>query len=391
MNDKNSTLNCPACKKKSQYLVDWEYSGLDESIFNYIAKLYECLNCGLVYIKNITDERLSIFYARECSYFEKSHFNISSPENIEKYKYYRNTLVDIGLSDTKITDIGCGRGGFLKWLINNNWNADCVGVDVDIKSIPDAIENKLNGNVNISFKEGKAVALPFASGTQSLLTYFHVLEHICNIDQVLQEAFRVLNETGHILIEVPDAERYKDYPIGTAFWLSIREHIYHFSARSLSHALFRNGFEVININRKILPTPEFIYPSLMILARKNNKKNKQHLCAIGDTSSFIIQSKEELEAQAKGLLELNKKYFNLTFWGISSELFSLLPLLNFNFILCDSSKFKQQSHYKGIPIKSPEIVSKNGLLIIAPYLYSDAIEKAAIEYGWEKEAILKLK
>lgn len=243
--------DCPACMREAKYLIDWEYSGVGNSIFNYRANLYECPQCGLVYVENITDEKLALFYREECSYFEKEHFDIYSPENIAKYKSYHCFLVNAGLAGVGVADVGCGRGGFLLWLNNNNWNANCVGVDVDLKSIPTMNEDVKTSD--LSFREGVAVALPFSDGTQSLLTYFHVLEHIRNIDQVLREAYRVLRVGGHILIEVPDAEKYKDYPVGSAFWLSIREHIYHFSACSISSALHRNGFEVVRVSRQTLP------------------------------------------------------------------------------------------------------------------------------------------
>ncbi len=42
MNDNESSLNCQACGEKSLSLIDWEYSGLNDSIFNYVASLCEC-------------------------------------------------------------------------------------------------------------------------------------------------------------------------------------------------------------------------------------------------------------------------------------------------------------------------------------------------------------
>lgn len=392
MNNSGSILCCPACGEKTQYLAEWEYSGLNDSIFNYTASFFECLHCGLAYIANISDERLSSFYAQECSYFKKPHFDISAPENIQKYKFYRDIIVNAGLSGTSITDVGCGRGGFLIWLKNNDWNANCQGVDIDLKSIPNIEANTCERGMSITFQEGRAVALPFASGTQSLLTYFHVFEHIRNIDKALSEAFRVLNEAGHIMIEVPDAERYKDFPIGTAFWLSIREHVNHFSPSAICHALQRNGFDVISISRGLLPTPEFSYPSLTILARKGEAKRKADICQSRHIGSFLIQSKEDIKAQALEILKFSSKFSMLTFWGCSAGLFSLLPIMKLqDFTLCDSSTIKQKCFYRGIPINNPTTIQKNGALIVASYLYGDAIEKAAIENGWPKEAVFRLR
>jgi ubiquinone/menaquinone biosynthesis C-methylase UbiE len=385
-------MTCPACGGKSQYLIDWEFSGLNDSIFNYTANFFECPSCGLAYIENITDKRLAVFYTEECNYFEKNHFEILSPENIEKYQYYRKLIIDAGLSDAPITDVGCGRGGFLLYLKNNtNMNADCFGVDIDLKSIPIIKENLCDIGGNLYFKEGTAIDLPFADRTQELLTYFHVLEHIRNIDSVLQEAYRVLNATGHILIEVPDAERYADCPVGTAFWISIREHLYHFSACAISHALRRNGFDVTRVNRRILPTPEFVYPSLMILAKKDHRAKSLSISKGEGIATYIKQSKIELINQVNNVLAISRKYSSLTFWGCSAELFSLLPLLDIkHFTICDSSKLKQKSNYRGIPIEDPVVVQKTGALIIAPYLYADAIETDARILGWSRNDIFRL-
>ncbi|MFK5857310.1 MAG: class I SAM-dependent methyltransferase [Bacteroidota bacterium] len=381
---------CPTCNKPSDYLLDWAYSGLNKSVFNYIAKYYHCQHCGLVYIKNISDKTLAIFYSQECSYFEKDHFDITSPENIKKYSFYKEFIIRSGLSNVPVTDIGCGRGGFLTWLVDNQWDEVCLGVDIDIKSIPSSTENKLQ----LSFLEGKAVDLPFARNSQSLLTYFHVFEHIHSIDCVLDEAVRVLHEDGHILIEVPDAQRYKEYPVGTAFWFGIREHIYHFTSSSLVNALIRYNFEIINISQQILPTPEFSYPSLIILAKKV-KKQVQKQTQIHYTSciqEFIVQSQNALKAQTDLIQNIYNKKTKLIFWGCSSELFSLLPTLNIqNYTLCDSSKQKQNMNYKGLPIEDPISIPTSGTLIIAPYLHSSKIEQQAINLGWQKKDIIRLK
>jgi SAM-dependent methyltransferase len=197
----NFTKICPTCGNTSRYLTDWEFSGLGESIFNYVANYYACDICGLVYIHNIDDNRLARFYTEECSYFDKAHFDVTSPENIGKYAAYKDFIVSQNLGQVPITDIGCGRGGFLTWLKKSGWAAECCGVDIDLKSIP---VNAVDTSDEIRFKSGGALDLPFSCSTQSLLTYFHVFEHIRSIDRLLEEAFRVLEPDGHLLIEVPD-------------------------------------------------------------------------------------------------------------------------------------------------------------------------------------------
>jgi ubiquinone/menaquinone biosynthesis C-methylase UbiE len=381
---------CPACNGDSRFLSNWTYSGLGESIFNYTAEYFECPDCGLVYVANITDQTLSIFYQSECSYSERSHFDIHSPENINKYGAYRKLIVDFGMGDVNISDIGCGRGGFITWLVSQGWRGLCVGVDIDTKSIPSKGDLMPRGS-SVRFKNGGALNLPFEDNSQTLLTYFHVLEHIKNIDGVLAEAFRVLDESGSVLIEVPDAERYKDVPVGGIFWFSIREHIFHYSVASLVSALSRNGFSVRKIERSMLPTPEFIYPSLIIIA---NKSTERSITPVKDgvaISEFLLESKKALIDQSSLIQEKLTEYSKLVFWGCSNEFFSLFPCVkNNDLVVCDISKIKQSSSIQGMPIRDPNSIDPDGMLVIPSCLHGNAIEDAALKRGWKRENIVRL-
>ena len=378
---------CPACQKPSRRLLDWPFSGLGESVFNYTAHFYTCPHCGLGYIGNVDDAELSRFYAEECAYFSSDHFDINSKENIQKYSTYRAVLKNAGLEGRSILDVGCGRGGFLRWLKqNSSWPGQCCGVDADLRSIPKEEEEG-----SLTYKQGYAFSLPVADDSQDILSYFHVLEHIRDLDRVLQEAFRALKPGGHLLIEVPDAERYPTQPIGTAFWIGIREHVNHFSPLALALALQRHGFQISNMERGMLPTPEFTYPSLIILAQKTPAPAAPALPHTQDIAAFVKESQEGLRRQAREATTLMERYGNIVFWGCSAQLFSLLPLLDCRRIaLCDASPLKQQSTFQAMAILAPEKVAPRGALVIAPYLHRAAIKRAAQGLGWNESQIYSL-
>lgn len=390
----NTSLSsyCPACRTRTEFLVEWEYSGLNDSVFNGCFEFFECRHCGLVYNNSISDATLGDFYSQECSYFEKAHFDAALKENIQKYEYYTGVLKKAGLFDVPMADIGCGRGGYLSWVKKNGWKSRCTGVDIDIRSLPLPKTAPGSPDSEIEFREGKALGLPFEDGSQSLLTYFHVLEHIVDLDRVMKEAYRTLNKSGHILIEVPDAERYGAYAIGTAFWVSIREHVHHFSAMSVRLALFRNGFDVVMVKKGDVPTPEFSYPSLMVLARKKQGRHSPMPDEKSPVSNYVLDAGEKLKRQANAVSQFASRFFVTTFWGCSSELFSLLPAFGGEAVrLCDASKRKQTCMYKGIPITAPSVVEKEGALVIAPYLFRNEILNAAVESGWPKDRIYCLR
>lgn len=379
---------CPACHGKTSHFLDWPFSGLGESVFNTIAAFHACPECGLVYIANLDDTTLSNFYKSECAYFSSDHFDINSGANIEKYKAYQRLLVQAGLMDSDILDVGCGRGGFLLWLKQHHWKGLCQGVDADPRSIPE--EETLGSS--IGFAQGDAFHLPAANRSQEVLTYFHVLEHLRDLDRALIEASRVLKNGGHLLIEVPDAERYAELPIGTAFWFGIREHVNHFSPAALENLLRRHGLKVLRIDRSILPTPEFSYPSLLLLAKKSENNSPIAITSSSSIAGFLLTSRMAQASQAAWVEGVMARRNRSVFWGCSAQLFSLLPLLDLSqAILCDASPLKQSSNYQGVSIQAPaDIHPGDASLIIAPYLHRPAIRRAALALGWDDSNIFAL-
>jgi SAM-dependent methyltransferase len=364
-------------------LLDWEFSGLGDSVFNYTADFHACSACGLVYVSNISDVGLSRFYDEECGYFDKTHYAVTDPANQRKYAFYIRFLKEQGITSVETADVGCGRGGFATWLAESGWEKTCWGVDVDVRSLPD----NSGPHRQVSFRQGSCLNLPFEDNTLGLLTYFHVLEHIRDLSGLLAEAARVLREDGHILIEVPDAEHYSSLPIGSGFWFSIREHINHFTAKSLVVALQAHGLAAFTISQQRLESPESDYPSLMVLARKNSASPSAVLSTSGEVSAFARLSQQALIRQAERISDLAAAQ-PLTLWGCSSEMFSFLPLLDIcQARLCDSSKFKQQMHYRGLVVQDPAAVPVKGLLVVVPYRHKAAIKTAAQRLGWPENAI----
>lgn len=374
---------CPACGGAAPRLLEWAYGGLGDSVFNYDARFHACPSCGLVYVANIDDATLGRFYAEECSYFEKSHFAVEAPANREKYAFYTSALRNRGIRGGDMADIGCGRGGFVNWLAQSGWQGRCCGIDVDTRSLCDRTDLP----ANVAFGNGNVFALPFPDASLGLVTSLHVLEHLRDLRGALAEAARVLRPGGRLLIEVPDAERYADLPVGTAFWFSIREHVNHFTARSLRAALGACGLCVEHVSRQVLPTPEFSYPSLLVLATKGLAEEAADDGPPGDIAAFALASHRALRGQADDVAALARRG-PLTVWGCSAQLFSVLPLVDATDLrLCDASALKQTARYRGRPVRAPESVPVEGSLVVAPYLHARAIEAAALKLGWPAEAI----
>ncbi|APX98923.1 class I SAM-dependent methyltransferase [Lacinutrix venerupis] len=128
--------------------------------------------------------------------------------------------------EKKILDIGCGTGSFLKIAKDNNWNV--VGIEPNEKARSIAIENCGNS----IFDTNKIEELK--DGSFDVITLWHVLEHLPNLDRQIASLKRLLKANGTLIIAVPnfksfDAKYYKE------FWAAydVPRHLWHFSKESI--------------------------------------------------------------------------------------------------------------------------------------------------------------
>lgn len=105
-------------------------------------------------------------------------------------------------SGAKAVDLGCGRGEWLELLQQNG--AVVVGIDQDEGMLQACKER------NLPVEHGDALAylegLPDAS--VAVVTGFHIAEHLPfdDLQRLFREAFRVLEPTGQLILEVPNPE-----------------------------------------------------------------------------------------------------------------------------------------------------------------------------------------
>ncbi len=136
-----------------------------------------------------------------------------------------------------VLDVGCGTGIFLSAC-----SASGVGIaGVEPSPIARAIAER-NTGIKIS------AALEDTTGTFDLITLWHVLEHIPDLQPKLTLLREKLNHGGHLLIAVPnhnshDADHYQEK------WAAydVPRHLWHFSKTSMKKLFEKNGLELVDI------------------------------------------------------------------------------------------------------------------------------------------------
>ena len=150
-----------------------------------------------------------------------------------------------------IADLGCG---------NCTWNYrhdfDVVGIDLNFESLEYAMhKNRIHYQVCADVTDTKLRA-----GSIDLLVSSEVIEHIPNTEKYLQEARRILSDTGVFVLTLPyDTLLSLWQPLFAAqcflkgniqhdpYYIGACGHIHHFNKPKLMQRLTQNGFSVKEI------------------------------------------------------------------------------------------------------------------------------------------------
>jgi len=167
------------------------------------------------------------------------------------------------LNEKTLLDIGCGTGEFLLTAQDNDWNI--IGVEPNEKAR--SIANKKTNNQVFNIDK----LSKFQKGSFQIITLWHVLEHVYDLNEHIETLESLLKHEGAIIIAVPnyksfDADHYKE------FWAAydVPRHLWHFSQDSIEK-LF-NNFDMYVEEVKPMLFDAF-YVSLLSEKYKSNKMN----------------------------------------------------------------------------------------------------------------------
>lgn len=195
-------------------------------------------------------------------------------------------LVNSLVSDSKkILDIGCGTGDFLSICKNNSWTT--IGVEPNKKA------RNISQTKNLVIKE-KIDDIIQLNEKFDVITLWHVLEHVPNLTEYIQQLQNLLKDDGTLLIAVPnfksyDAEYYKVH------WAAydVPRHIWHFSKISIQKIFASYNMKLI----KTIPMKfDSFYVSLLSEKYKRGKMNPLKAFYIGLKSNLKAKRTKEFSS-----------------------------------------------------------------------------------------------
>ena len=197
---------------------------------------------------------------------------------VRKYTIEKKvTLINSFNTEGKnLLDVGAGTGDFLVACKNNGWNASGIEPSLDARKI--ASDKKIELNEDLFLLQEKSY---------DVITLWHVLEHVINLEDYIVQLKRLLKEDGVLVIAVPnyksyDAMYYKEY--WAAF--DVPRHLWHFSQKSISK-LFQE------VNMKVIQTKPMKFDSYYVSLLSEKYKSG----SINPLKAFYVGFRSNLKAK----------------------------------------------------------------------------------------------
>ena len=179
-----------------------------------------------------------------------------------------------------VLDIGCGTGDFLSEAKKKQWKA--VGMEPNLKA---KISSKQKGICLVeTYQE-------LEDNYFDVITMWHVLEHVSDLELQIKELKRLLKPNGTIIIAVPNFKSYDASYYGK-FWAAydVPRHLWHFSKTAMEKL-----FALQNLKLKEVKPMWFdsFYVSLLSEKYKTGKMNPIAAFWIGLQSN--LKARKSLE------------------------------------------------------------------------------------------------
>lgn len=145
---------------------------------------------------------------------------------------------------SKILDVGCGSGIFLKVASSILKDFKFYGLDYDHRLLEEASIRVKEG----IFNQGSAEVLPFEDDHFDFITSFHNIEHLYNPESFVSDCTRVLKINGYLLLATPNPKSISSKYLREKWGASIQNTPDHVSLKSPKEwkDLFEtHGFQVI--------------------------------------------------------------------------------------------------------------------------------------------------
>ncbi len=270
--------NCPVCGSPHSTL---KLKAKDYTVSNEMFHIVTCDSCQLIYTNPRPAANEAGPYYRASAYISHSDTN----EGIVNKLYHAvrkftlqsktNWIESEKKGAKELLDIGCGNGHFLAAAKDKGWNI--TGLELDQET---------------AARAAKLTGLPIAPSLKEIepekqfqvITLWHVLEHVYEIDAYFEFFKNRLAPNGKLLLALPNAASF-DANYFKEHWAAydVPRHIYHFTPATISALAAKYGFTLKRSRGLIFDS---FYISLLSNEYNSGNKRLLHSFFIGLISNL---------------------------------------------------------------------------------------------------------
>lgn len=381
---------CPLCNKNDEEelfkLDDFQFFNDQEGENRALHRIVACTNCGFLFTNPAyTAEGFRVL-------FEKAgqSYGCSRGRTEEQVEWLTGHVPHA----TSFLDIGCGSGDFLKALPENSKK---IGLDIDEITIN---KNKKE-NPDIFF-ETIDFETKLSIPKTDVITLLHVLEHLSNPVQFLENLYAGVEENTKLFIEVPVIEHEVNISDSNIIGFFTIQHLSHFSGSSLHAMLQKCGWGIVvyeEMNE---------YNGYRIVVQKCSQEfNKNEVFEIRksrtdqNTAEKYLQHWQENITSVQNKLAAIKGEETVILWGAGQHTEYLDKLTDIflrasKYLIIDKDPLKKGTTFHGIPTiqpdKVPEGVWRNGKekIVISSFARQTDIREWLYQGGVKKERVIVL-
>jgi SAM-dependent methyltransferase len=268
--------SCPACGSR-QFQKLFQSSDRLYGTTDRAFDVVECSGCRLIRLFPWPDPDELKRYYPENYWFSPDEDTASRLE--ERYRrlvlrdhvaFVSSALQEAG-PPGPLLDVGCGGGLFPRILREAGCNA--VGLDFSRQAAQVAWHQ--NG---VPVAAGLLSCAPFRPGQFSVVTMFHVLEHLYDPGSYVEAARDLLRSGGKLIVQVPNAASWQFLLFGENWnGMDVPRHLIDFRGTDVDALLENYGFEVVrhkyfSLRDNPAGMATSIAPSLDPVARRVRRK-----------------------------------------------------------------------------------------------------------------------
>jgi 2-polyprenyl-3-methyl-5-hydroxy-6-metoxy-1,4-benzoquinol methylase/predicted RNA-binding Zn-ribbon protein involved in translation (DUF1610 family) len=294
---------CPVCGDEK---IEFNFTCKDNFASGEDFNIYYCRQCGFTFTNGFPSSDDIDKYYDNPEYI--SHSDTKKGLENKLYHFVRRYMLKSKLrlvcrqskkSKGKLLDLVCGTGYFLKMAKRKGW--ETVGIERDARARQSAIENFY---LNVK-AEAYLHTLPVYNF--DVITLWHVLEHLENLNGSMQRIYDLLADDGIVVIALPNCNSYdaRHYKNDWAAY-DVPRHLWHFTPKTFKILAEKHDFKIVR--KKRMPMDSF-YISLLTEKYRHSNTFIKYFKAISIGTIGAIKSLFS-KSQSSSVIYVLKKIEN---------------------------------------------------------------------------------